>query len=172
MPSNGFDVHPQLLTVSTVESSVNTWTTTSVQCPILQNVKKGGAIVMEIGGLQFTVTAPEVINVTDTTVRAYLMHRDSAAEPALNDPNVIHRQVRRSGSVDTAATDTTLAVVNEADTKDINLQVGGKGIIHAHRTIWIGIVGSNNTVAKEVVARILYRLVEIDATELAGMLAN
>lgn len=166
------DEHPQQLVISVTESTVNTWTVAEVSTPILQNVGDNTAIVMEILGVDFTLNPPDVINVTDTSIRAFLLHQTKASEPTLTDSDVIHRQVRRSAVIDTAATDATVVIINEADTRYVPLSSGGKGILHARKSIYLGIVGSNNSAAKEAVARILYRLVTVSAQELVGMLAD
>lgn len=166
------DVNPQLLYVRVDQTVVNTFTQASVKTPITTQLPNGQALVMEILKVYITTTYMEIKALTaqDMSWGVYGTSR-SALDASRNDSYVNDGKVIQQVYPRTAEG----FVLESRKMVSYDLTDGnGNGMLHAGQDIFIGIstAGCNAGAFHTAEAKILYRLKQVGANELIGMLRN
>lgn len=164
------DVQPQWLSLGSVtETAANTFTQGSCDTPIVMQLGNGKAMVMELLKIQVLVTPPSILAATQCTVNWYVASKSMSSSPLLSEPSLIafdQEMVVGQAAITPGAPH--FQVMKTYDLQDAN----GRGIICGSRHLYMGILGANNGAAKNIQGRILYRLIEVNAQELIGIISD
>ncbi len=161
MASRRKDVYPQFMSFSITESAANTFTTQRIQLPVARQPGAKKITVIELLQVLFQPVGEEFANgdIWDTG----LFFRDETVLPALSDPNVFFLKQRRITTITTGSIVTEEPSVQRYDTG------GGRGILLATDSIFVGIVGASQSAAITAHYKLLYRFVEVGLQEYIGI---
>lgn len=167
------DKNPQFLKMQIVESAANTWTSYSVATPVVQDLMDGKALVMEILKVAWDLTMPEITNVQSNSVQSLLTDRAFTDWNTIGSAGVIDKCKRENVCFDTGATDATLVEFAAEGIFYHDLTDGaGNGILYGASSIFLGVRGINCAAVKTASINIIYRLKEVSAAELLGIIRN
>lgn len=158
------DIFPQILRGTVTESSANTFTEVSVRTPVSRFFGAGGkALVMEI--LKVVVLFRPDTLAEDSVLEAQLTAESQTTIVGLQDSSLIARFHQSANLV-------TSGAVAWENVKIHDLQAGGKGLLYGGDEVFFGSRSSNQTAARVYDFQIIYRLVEVDAQELIGIIES
>lgn len=157
------DINPQFLNIHVNESAANTWTTQEASTPVFKQISKDTALVMEILKIYF-----HQVNVGEQGANdqhnMVICDRDLASYPDPDNAAVI-AWYRQSSHVATSGAH-SIEFPKEVDLTDGN----GNGVLYGRQKIYLGIKGNSQASALEGGVKILYRLKEVSASELIGII--
>lgn len=155
------DKFPQLLRVRVIESAANTFTQTEQPTPTT-SIGNGKALVMEILRVIFSLEPGD--GATGSVAGIHLSEASKTVwiGPGDND-HIASRRV--------AIIITTSGLLADERIKPYELNDGGgNGLLVASKSLWLGIIGGSQAAALTGGCDILYRMKEVDAAELVGIL--
>lgn len=157
------DENPQFLNFRVLESAANTWTTAEILTPIFRQLANGNALVMEILKI-FWVNNNDGMGSTE--VEAFLMTAEEAAEPAYDENTVLDKFHQQCDLTTSGKTSIDKIVCHEFD------DGAGHGLLVGNSKLYAGVVGTGQSSAMKIEGKILYRLKEVSAGELLGILQD
>lgn len=167
------DVNPQFLSMIVTESGANTFTQVEYAVPVIHDLGNGKALVMELLKVYFNMPTADLVDATATKISCQITRQTKTDIGNLSDPDIIAMQSRDTVCIDTAATDGTVVAGFPENVSVQDLTDGaGNGLLFGSSKIYIAAKGSNNSGAKGVSAKLLYRLKEVSAQELLGIIAE
>lgn len=177
MPASNkrMDKHPQFLNIRATESAPNTYTSRSVRTPVVRGFGISGekAIVMEILKIFMNCAMSDIVNDTVTAVNIQLTKHVQTAILNVDDPEIIAMRTKTTYCYDTGTTDATIVTSDPGEWLEWDLSDGqGNGWLFAYEEIHLGVHSLLNANVKEGGAKILYRMVEVTASELLGLLGE
>lgn len=169
MPKS-MDVNPQWMSMSVTETAANTFTQSSENAPTVQDIGNGKALVMEILKARVDIQDPDSVDGKTNLVSLQLTSQSKSDTVSATDADLIVRQAITALN-QTETTDDKVIFPPRRRVETIDLTDGaGHGVLFAGKTLFLGIKGSENSAAKSGNIRLLYRLKEVGAVELLGIL--
>lgn len=161
--SKQFDQFPQTMRFRVAESAANTFTEANINT----NLPLNGKFVMEILKVQFQVEAElEPTLASGDAWQWALYDRTRATMPVLNDPGVIAKELGHSEL-------TTSGQSSYEAKPPIDIGDGaGHGLLYGNERIFLAVEGTSQNAALEISVAITFRLVEVKAEELIGIIKN
>lgn len=170
------DEKPQFLNLNTAQETVlNTYREVPTSTPVVTVSGSNKAIVMEVLKIFYNHSTPEIINVLRTSIAMTVATRSFSTLQQISSPGVLARIDSEIEVFDSAATDATVVVQYYKGSAEhvVDLTDGaGNGILVASKNLYLGVKGNQRTVLAQALGKILYRLVEVSAAELVGIIAE
>lgn len=169
----GKDINPQALKFSLTMSAANTFTEKEIKTPVVQSLGNERALVMEILKVHLYVRCTELRNILATEQEIHITDRTVSGMKNWGNSECIMHASKSVICIDTAATDATLAVIDPNGDLEFDFTDGnGNGILYGKSAVFIGMLTSNFAAAGTVAGQILYRLKEVSASELLGIIQS
>lgn len=168
---NWLDVNPQFISASVAELTINTFTQNTVPTPVLAQTGMGKSLVMEILKVFFAFTNPLIIAANYTRFQVAVCRKSLTSMPEFENADVLAWARKEVYSLAAAPTGST----SQIDPICLDLTDGaGNGILFAGKNIFAQIKGTNNAAGALGAAtiKILYRLKQVDPSEIIGMLSE
>jgi hypothetical protein len=165
------DENPQFLRGKVTMTASNTYTELAINCPVLQSYGNERAVVLEILRVFFQLSAIEQIPVAAVRLEVHLADKTQTDLISIGDPGCI--AVGDHGMTNTGArtVETLGSPITIRNPIVMELTDGkGNGILYGKNQIFLGITSTGMTSAKSAKVAILYRLKEVSAGELVGIL--
>lgn len=163
-----FDQHPQFLHGYVEESAANTYTQTEISTPVVIT-SAGKAIVMEILKLFVQIESPEPLVNSNGQVEVQITKNSESAMLGNSSARTIFFQKLRQQHLTAAAAVSSNwqeMVIFDYQSAD------GFGYLYGKSTMYLSIKGTSQTSVKDVRLKILYRLLEVSAEELIGIIGE
>jgi hypothetical protein len=168
--TKGLDVYPQIFHMDVTQTTINTFKEASFSTPVVRTPSvKGKALVMEILKIFVEMPSPPTTNATEQWRVVALSRKTATSVDSMSKDNLF---CHYHGWINVAASGGFQAVHNEM-VYDFTAP-NGKGILFAGSTLYLQAMSVNYPAATyvSVKVRILYRLVEVETSELVGLLTE
>jgi hypothetical protein len=165
------DMKPQYFRMIVAQTAANTYKEAEFPTPIVQNLGNERSLVMEILKVIIDMNSSELVNAQIVTISMHIADRSQTTVRSVSEPGVLIDSVKEVACIDTAITEGTIGVAQPPQLQVVDLTDGaGNGILYGKSTMFIAIEGSNNINIKRAKAALIYRLIEVPASELIGII--
>lgn len=162
--ANAKDKYPQMgLRFKKLQTGVDTFSEVKIPVPVVQDLG-GKALVVELLKLLITMPAGSLLDGDSIEIAVY--DRERTSMPDLDDSGVLYfdrflTQLTTEGSSQLRET----IVIDYSDGN-------GRGVLYGKKDMFAGIDSNSQGAARTVSGAWVYRLVEVGATELIGLIAD
>jgi len=164
------DLKPQFLTGYVVQTANNTYKETAIPLPQMNQLGNGKVWVVEILKVFLSWETPQTIIATAIWQQVHLCTKTKTTTSGLSDKDCI---MMDEDSAYGQAAITPGVTVFASRTKQFDLTDGaGNGVLVAVPNLYLGVQCANRTSVLSAQCKVLYRLVEINATEAMGIMTS
>lgn len=160
------DVYPQFLNAKVTETGVNTFSKTEVPLPTIQSLSNGRAQVVELLKIIFEIDQPDTVAGAVTQTWFEISKKDATGWLNLNDSNVIVSFKSKTRDITSVGFSEIPVLTQVMDLMDGS----GKGYLIGTQKLFLFIQSFNNTSAKTAYIKFMYRIREVSASELIGII--
>jgi len=167
-----YDVKPQFFRGYVIQSAANTYTEKAWTTPVIPSLGKGKALVMELLKIFLNMDPAEIIDAAASQVHCHIADRSDTTIRGWDQSHILASYKEVIRTVDTAATDGTIVARSTAGNIVFDLtDNNGNGVLFAKKEVYIAINSGVQVSTKTATFAILYRLVEVSAEELIGIIS-
>lgn len=160
------DVNPQLLTLEVTEDAANTYTQSRTATPVVSTLANGKALVMELLKIWFSFSVDA--GQDGDAVHIELSSSVSAALQGEGSGELLCR-ISITNRFTTSGSKTNILYPAMGIIYDMT-DGNGNGLLYGNREIFLAVQGVSQGSAEFATCKLLYRLKEVSATELIGIL--
>lgn len=165
------DINPQFMNGKVIESAANTFTQAEISLPVVHDLGNGKALVVELLKVFYELSSVEPIDNTSVTLSAQITKDSQAAMILLENASCIFRVIKNLYLFDTGATDATVTVQRTSGMHIHDYTDGnGNGYLLGKTKIFLGIKGTAFVGANVFRVKLLYRMKQVSAQELIGII--